>query len=74
MQDELLAAVVQICHEEEEHRWGGGGVQYLGDRSFDKTDSTDTIGCTPTILLMILSLWMICFVEGCFVILPLYVS
>jgi hypothetical protein len=26
MQDELLAAVVQICHEEEEPRWGGGGL------------------------------------------------
>jgi hypothetical protein len=68
--DELLVAVVQICHEEEEPRWGD---PCLGDRLFDKTDSTDIIGCTSTILLMILSLGMICFIEYCFVILPLYV-
>jgi hypothetical protein len=72
MPDELLVAVVEICREEEEPWWWGGD-QCWGDRLFDETDSVDTIGCTPTILLMILSLGMICFVEGCFLILPLYV-
>jgi hypothetical protein len=50
----------------------GGGISAWATL-FDETDSTNTIGCTPTILLMILSLGMICFIEGCFVILPLYV-
>ena len=41
----------------------GGVDQCLGEKVFDETDSVDTIGCTPTILLMNLSMGMTCFVE-----------
>jgi hypothetical protein len=47
--------------------------QCWGNRLFHETDSADTIGCTLTILPMILSMGMMCFVKGCFLILPLYV-
>jgi hypothetical protein len=44
MQDELLAAVVQICHEEEEPRWGGGGVS-----AWATDHSTRPIQRTPSV-------------------------
>jgi hypothetical protein len=43
MQDELLAAVVQICHEEEEPRWGGGVSAWATDHSTRPIQRTPSV-------------------------------
>jgi hypothetical protein len=67
---ELLVAVVDHYREEEEPQLGGlsVGVTYCSTRPIQRTPSV-----AQTILPMILSMGMMCFVEGCFLIPPLYV-